>query len=322
MSDVFLTGGSGWVGGALLRRLVADGRRVRGLARSDTAAQRIADLGAEVVRGDLLAAGDWEDALAGCTTLYHVAGEVAMCDRDRLAVNVAGTRRVIAAAARAGVGRVVFTSSAATIGEPRGTVGSEATPHPGSYLSDYARTKHEAERTAFAEAARLGLDLVSVNPSSVQGPGRIHGSARIFIGFLSGRLRWAVRTRMPIVYVDDMVEAHVRAERHGRPGERYLVNGWSPSVEEAVSLLADIAGVTHRVRYLPAWLFMAAATAVELAWKPTRKEPPLCRAMAREVAHGHVFDASKSARDLGLVYTPPRDWLSRTVDWYREQGVV
>lgn len=310
------------MGGALLRRLVADGRQVRALARSDTAADRVAALGAEVVRGDLLVPGDWEDALAGCATVFHVAGEVAMCDRERLAVNLEGTRRVIAAAGRAGVGRIVFTSSAATIGEAHGAIGSEATPHPGVYLSDYARTKHHAETAAFADAAALGIDLVSVNPSSVQGPGRVHGSARIFIGFLSGRLRWAVRTRMPIVFVDDMVEAHLLAEQRGIPGERYLINGWSPTVAEAVALLGRIAGVDHRVRYLPPWLFMTAATLVEFAWKPLRKEPPLCRAMAREVAHGHVFDTTKSQRDLGLAYTPPEQWLARTITWYREQGVV
>lgn len=322
MPDVFLTGGSGWVGGALLQALVAEGRHVLGLARSDTAAERVRSLGAEPVRGDLLVPGAWEDRLAGCRTLFHVAGEVAMCDRSRLEVNVIGTRRAIAAAARAGVGRIVITSSAATIGEARGAIGSEATPHPGTYLSGYARSKHEAERVAFADAHALGADLVAVNPSSVQGPGRTHGSARIFIGFLSGRLRWAVETRMPLVFVNDAVAAHLLAETHGVPGERYLVNGWSPTVAEAVAVLSEIAGVERRVRYVPSWMFMTAAGLVEFAWKPARREPPLCRAMAREVAHGHRFDSSRAERELGLRFTPPAEWLAETVAWYRDQGVV
>ncbi len=320
--DAFLTGGSGWVGGAVLQRLTADGRHVRALARSDRAAARVRDRGGEVVRGDLLQPGEWEQALQGCDTLFHIAGEVAMCDPGRLAVNLAGTRTVVDAAARAGVRRIVFTSSAATIGEKPGTVGSEATPHPGKYLSAYARSKHLAELTAFADAARLGIDLVAVNPSSVQGPGRTHGSARIFIGFLQGRLRWAVRTRMPLVFVDDTVAAHLAAAERGRPGERYLINGWSPTVAEVIALLGRVAGIERRVRYLPGWMFSAAATGVEALWRAARKEPPLCRAMAREVRHGHTFDSSKAERELGLRFTPPEEWLEATVEWYRKTGVV
>lgn len=310
------------MGGALLRRLVAEGRTVRALARSEQSAAVVAALGAEPVRGDLLQPGEWEQRLNGCGTVFHVAGEVAMCDRDRLEVNLAGTRTIVAAAARAGVDRIVFTSSAATIGEAKGEVGSEATPPPRRFLSGYARSKHLAERAAFEDAGRLGLDLVAVNPSSVQGPGRTHGSARIFIGFLQGRLRWAVRTRMPLVFVDDAVEAHVLAEQRGVPGERYLVNGWSPTVDEAVALLGAVAGVERRVRHLPGWAFSAMAAFVEAGFGVVRKEPPLCRAMAREVGHGHRFDSSKAERELGLRFTPPEVWLARTVAWYREQGVV
>jgi dihydroflavonol-4-reductase len=320
--DVFITGGSGFVGGAVLRGLVAEGRHVRALVRSEEAERVVAAAGAEAVRGDLLEPGDWAESLRGCSTVFHTAGEVAMCDPKRLEVNVAGTRTVIAAAGRAGVGRIVHTSSAATIGEARGAIGREDTEHRGHHQSAYARSKYEAERVAFADAAALGIDLVAVNPSSVQGPGRTHGTARLFIGFLNGKLRWAVHTRLPLVFVEDTVAAHLLAERVGVPGERYLVNGWSPTIEEAVELLRRVAGVDHRLRYLPAWMLTAAATVTEVLWRVVGKEPPLCRAMAREVKHGHVFDGSKAERNLGLRYTPPEEWLARTVEWYREQGLV
>lgn len=322
MPDVFITGGSGFVGGAVLRRLVADGRHVRALVRSDEAERAVVAAGAEPIRGDLLETGDWARSLRGCTTLFHTAGEVAMCDPSRLEVNVAGTRTVIAAAAREGVGRIVHTSSAAVIGEARGTVGSETTPHGGSHLSAYALSKYEAEQAAFNDAAALGIDLVAVNPSSVQGPGRTHGTARIFIGFLNGRLRWAVRTRLPLVFIDDTVAAHLLAERLGTPGERYLVNGWSPTIEEAVETLSRVAGVDRRLRYVPGWILTVGAAVTETLWRAVGKVPPLCRAMAREVNHGHAFDGSKAERDLGLVYTPPEEWLARTVEWYRSEGLV
>ena len=320
--DTFLTGGSGFVGGAVLRRLIADGRHVRALARSDEAERLVTAAGAEAVRGDLLQPGDWEKRLTGCISVFHVAGEVAMCDRTRLEVNLAGTRRVVAAAARAGVRRIVFTSSAATIGEAAGTVGAEATVHTGQYLSGYARSKHLAEQAAFSDAARLGIELVSVNPSSIQGPGRTHGTARIFLGYLRGKLRWAVRTRMPLVFVDDAVNVHLLAEDKGVPGERYLACGWSPTVDEVVATLAEVTGVERRVRYAPGWMLSTAATFTEFTFRAVRKHPPLCREMSREVRRGHVFDGSRAERELGLRYTAPEEWLALTVQWYREQGLI
>ena len=295
---------------------------MRALARSDEAERIVATGGAEPVRGDVLRPVEWESRLSGCSTLFHAAGEVAMCVPERLEVNPAGTRAVVAAAARAGVGRIVYTSSAATIGETAGTIGTEDTVHSGRYLSGYARSKHLAEQAALGDAARLGIDLVSVNPSSIQGPGRTHGTARIFLGFLRGRLRWAVRTRMPLVFVDDAVAAHLLAERNGRPGERYLVNGWSPTIEEVVATLAAVTGIERRVRYLPGWMLSASAATVEFAFRAVRRHPPLCRAMAREVRHGHHFDGSRAERELGLRYTPPEEWLAATVEWYREEGLI
>lgn len=322
MPDAFVTGGSGFIGSALIHRLVGSGRRVRALARSESSAGLVAALGAEPVRGDLLEPGEWRERMRGCSTLFHVAGKVAMCDPARLRINVEGTRAAVGAAAAAGIGRVVHTSSAAAIGEPAGTVGTEATVPDGRWVSRYAESKWLAERAAFEDAARLGIDLVAVNPSSVQGPGRVHGSARLFIDFLGGRLRWAVRTRLPLVSIGDTVEAHLLAESRGTPGERYLVCGWNPTVEEAVSLLAIVGGVEHRVRYLPPWVLVPGAALAEAAARIVGRTPRYCRDMARSVRRGHRFDGSRAERDLGLRYTPPEVWLAETVDWYREQGVL
>ena len=325
MPDVLLTGGSGFIGGALLRRLVGDGRSVRALVRSEVAADVVAAAGATPIRGDVTDPASLAAAVANCRIVFHVGGLNASClhDPGRLdRVNVEGTRNLVAAAAAAGVDRIVYTSSAATIGETAGTIGTEDTVHSGRYLSGYARSKHLAEQAALGDAARLGIDLVSVNPSSIQGPGRTHGTARIFLGFLRGRLRWAVRTRMPLVFVDDAVAAHLLAERNGRPGERYLVNGWSPTIEEVVATLAAVTGIERRVRYLPGWMLSASAATVEFAFRAVRRHPPLCRAMAREVRHGHHFDGSRAERELGLRYTPPEEWLAATVEWYREEGLI
>ncbi|MBN2114109.1 MAG: NAD-dependent epimerase/dehydratase family protein, partial [Acidimicrobiia bacterium] len=262
MPDVFLTGGTGFVGGALLRRLVADGRAVRALARTPEGQRLVRSLGAEAVAGDLSDGAALRRGMAGCRVVFHVAGVNAMCLPDPAPMyraNVDGAAQVVRAAAAAGVPRVVYTSSAVTMGEPAGVVATEATPHRGSYLSAYERSKHLGEQAVLAEGGRTGVEVVCVNPSSVQGPGRTGGTARLLIGYLSGRLRWTVDATFSLVFVDDCTRAHLLAEQRAVPGERYLVSGATLTVREAVALLGRVAGVEHKVRFLPAWTASAGA---------------------------------------------------------------
>lgn len=325
MPDAFLTGGSGFIGGAVLEGLVAEGRAVRALARSDESARQLAGAGAEVVRGDLFDERALRAGMDGCGTVFHVAGLNALCLADPAElerVNVGGTRTAVRAAAATGVGRFVYTSSAATIGEPKGVVGTESTDHRGTHLTAYERSKHLAEIAAFEEADRLGVDLVAVNPSSVQGPGRTGGTARILIAYLKGRLRFAVDTRLSLVSIGDTVRAHLLAEQQGEPGERYLVSGWTAAVPDAVALLADITGVERRVRYLPPALLAVVAAIVGGAFRLVGRDAPLCPEMVRALRHGHTYDGSRIEREWGFEYTPPEQWLAKTVEWYREEGLV
>jgi dihydroflavonol-4-reductase len=308
----------------LLRRLVADGRDVRALVRRESDGRVVADLGAEPIRGDLRNLSSVARAVAGCRTVFHVAGINEMCssDIDQMhRVNVDGSRTIVAAAAAAGVERVVHTSSAAVIGEPAGAVASESTGFTGD-LSAYGRTKRLAEEVVFATALDAGIDLVAVNPASVQGPGRTGGTARILLGFLTGKLRFAVDTTLSLVYIDDCVEAHLLAERRGIAGERYLVSGITTTVPEALDLLARVSGVERKVRTVPVRLVAALAPFVSAAFRLVRRQPPLCPEMARIMRHGAAYDGSRISRELGLVYTPPETWLSTTIEWYREQGLA
>jgi dihydroflavonol-4-reductase len=323
--DTFLTGGTGFIGGAVLRRLVDDGRSVRVLVRTESGADSIRSSGAEPVRGDLLDPDSYGAAIRGCETVFHVAGLNAMCTRDRGAlerVNVDGTVALVEASAAAGARRIVYTSSAAAIGEERGAVGTEDTDHRGSYNTGYERSKHFAELAAFRTAEACGIELVAVNPSSVQGPGRTGGTARILIGYLRGRLRFAVDTQMSLVAIGDVVDAHVEAERIGLSGERYLVSGWSTTVEDAVALLARITGVERRIRYLPPWMLGAAAAVTATVFRMVRRDAPLCPEMVRALRHGHTYDGSRIEREWGFGYTAPETWLADTVVWYQQQGLV
>ena len=144
---------------AILGRLVKEGRPVVALARSASTARTLRELGAQVIEGDVLDPGRLVEGMQSCEVVYHVAGVNELCLPDpspMFAVNVEGSRNVVEAAAEAAVRRVVYTSSAATLGEVKGTVGDEESPHRGSFLSEYERSKYEAER-AIREAAGFGL---------------------------------------------------------------------------------------------------------------------------------------------------------------------
>jgi dihydroflavonol-4-reductase len=325
MSRVFLTGGSGLIGGALAQRLHERGDEVVALARSEAAAAKLEPHAARVVKADLLD----EDALAagmeGCTLVYHVAGINTMCPPDPAPlfhVNVRGAETAVRAAARAGAGRVVLTSSAAALGEAHGTVGSEESPHRGTYLSVYERTKHEGEVAAFAAARVAGIDLVSVNPSSVQGPGRAGGTGRILIAYLNGRLRAFIDTDLSIVDIDDCVEAHLLAAERGTPGERYVISGAAITAREALELVSDISGVRRRVQILPPFVATAAGGLAEAVFRARGKTPPFCREMVRTLLHGHRYDGSRATRELGLRYRPVRETFARTIAWARAEGLV
>jgi len=309
----------------LLRRLVADGREVRALARTPEGQRLVRSLGAEAVAGDLFDADVLVRGMAGSRAVFHVAGVNAMCLPDPAAMlraNVDGAAGVVRAAAAAGVPRVVHTSSAVTMGEPAGVVATEATPHRGSYLSAYERSKHLGEQAVLEEGRRCGVEVVCVNPSSVQGPGRTGGTARLLIGYLSGRLRWTVDATFSLVFVDDCTRAHLLAAERGVPGERYLVSGATLTVREAVALLGRVAGVGRRVRFLPAWTASAAAALVGGAYRAAGRQAPVCREMARVLRHGAAYDGSRATRELGLAYTPLEEWLRTTAAWYRAEGLV
>lgn len=322
---VLITGASGFVGRAILDDLLASGRDVRALVRSDASATALAATGAEVMRGDLADPASLGRAMAGREVVYHVAGLNGFClpDPSQLTtVNVLGTRAVVRAAAGAGVRRIVYTSSAATIGEAHGTVGGEHSAHRGTFLSAYERAKHDAERAAFDDAAALGVELVSVNPSSVQGPGRVRGTAKILIDALNGKLRLIIDSRMSLVDVHDCAEGHLRAEEHGAAGERYILSGTTLTVGEALELLGRVTGARIRPRRLPPPVAMALAGGVERVARLRGRRPSVCREMMRTLLHGHAYDGSRATRELGLVYTPLEESLRRTVDWYVSEGIV
>ncbi len=320
---VVITGATGVVGGAVLRHVRLDGRPVRALVRSPAGAERLRSQGVEPVMGDVTELPTLVEAFAGADLVYHVAGRNEMCPADptRLyRVNVDGSRNVVRAAQAVGVRRLVYTSSAATIGEESGTVGTEDSPHRGGYLSHYERSKHLAEQVVYAEAT--GIELVVVNPSSVQGPGRASGTGKLLLDVLAGRLPVMVDTWVSIVDIDDCARGHLLAAARGVPGERYLLNSFTLRVSDALRLVEIVAGLNVRLRYVPAWTARVGAGLVETLARIAGRRPPVCREMVRTMLHGHRYDGSKATAELGLEYTPPERTLARLIEWARTEGLL
>lgn len=326
MADgVLITGATGFVGSAILDRLVARGSRVRALTRTPEGEATLRERGAEPVRGDILDRPSLRTAFEGADVVYHVAGANAFCLPDPsplYSMNVDGTRAVVDAAADAGVRRIVYTSSAATIGEATGVHADETTPHRGEFLSHYERSKWEAEIVALETADRRGVELICVNPASVQGPGRVRGTAKLLIGYLNGTLKALIDSQMSVVDIDDCAEGHLLAETNGVPGERYILSGATLTVREAVELMGSVAGITDPPRVIPARAATALASVTGTVGRIRRRRAPLCTEMMRTLLHGHAYDGSRATRDLGLRYTAIEDTLRRTYDWYVANGHV
>jgi dihydroflavonol-4-reductase len=279
-------------------------------------------MGAETAIGDLADEETLVRAAEGCTTVFHIGGLNQTCLRDPsplYRVNVDGTARMLEAARRAGVKRVVYTSSAATLGSEGGDFLNESSPPPSEFTSHYARSKYEAERLALAFE---GIEVVAVNPSSVQGPGRRGGTAAIFLAYLNGRLRFDLPTRFGICYTEDCVSGHLLAAINGRPGQRYILNSATLTNREAVDLLGEIAGLSERPKTLPLPLAQAGAVISETIAFLRRRPTRFCRETVRTLAADHLYDGSRAERELGLRYTPIREALETTVRWYVGQGLV
>jgi dihydroflavonol-4-reductase len=326
---VMLTGATGFVGGNLLGLLIERKVQVRCLVRSGSERFLPSHPAVEVVPGDLRDEGAVAACARGCDAVFHAAADYRLWVPDpgaMMAINVDGTRNVLGAARRAGVPRVVHTSSVGALGiPPDGSPGTETTPVCLEELpGPYKRSKFLAEQEALAAAMR-GQDVVIVNPSTPVGPGdrKPTPTGRMVVDFLNRRMPAYVDTGLNLVHVRDVAHGHLLAWERGRQGEKYILGNCNLTLRQILQMLADISRLPAPRWRLPRKpvLWMAHVNEAWSRWV-THGEPRIPLDGVRMAAKRMYFDASKAVRELGMPQTPVDVALKEAVDWFREHGYV
>ena len=319
-----VTGSTGFLGSAIARELLSDGRDVRLLVRKGADTRNIDDLDVEVALGDLRDPSSLKSALTGCSVLYHAAAYYSLWDRDQRLIydiNVAGTRNILQAAREYGLDRVVYTSTVGCIGlNPDGAPANETTPFDLATLSnDYKRSKYQAEQVAL-EFAGSGLPVVIVNPSTPVGPRDIKPTptGKIVLDFLNRNMPAYLDTGLNLIDVADCARGHLLAEKKGTPGERYILGNRNMSLFEILLALEGITGLKAPRIKIPYWAALAAGWVCEtLSNHVTGRPPAVPLAGVRMAKYCMYFDSSKAVRELGLPQNPVETALKRAVDWFQ-----
>ena len=324
--DALVTGATGFVGANVTRRLVADGCRVRVLARPTSSLRALEGCPIQVVRGDIREPDSLRPAVEGCRLVFHVAADYRLWARDPAEIyrnNVEGTRNVLEACARAGVERVVYTSSVGTLGLPEdGGPGTETTPVTlDAMIGPYKRSKFLAERVAEEYVAR-GLPVVIVNPTNPIGPWEVKPTptGQMIVDYLFGRMFATLDTGLNLIHVADVAGGHLLAARLGRVGEKYILGCENHSLTEIFSLLERITGIRAPRLRVPHALVTLVALVNEAHARATGRPPRVPLAGVRMARKRMYFSADKAVRELTLPQTPVEQALRDAVDWFVAHG--
>jgi len=307
-----VTGGGGFLGSALVRRLIDRGDAVRVFARGDY--PQLRELGAETHRGDLSRYEDVRRAVEGCDLVFHVGAKAGVWGsyKEYYATNVLGTQNVLQACRQHGVSRLVNTSSPSVVFDGHDQKGcDESTPYPAKYLAHYPRTKAMAEAMVM-EASDENLATVSLRPHLIWGPGDTQLVPRVIGRAKAGRLRMvgSGQQRVDAVYVDNAVDAHLAAAERLAPdaacaGKTYFITNDEPMpFAWIMNAILEAGGMSPIQQRVSPGVAFAAGCVMELAYSLLRKkeEPATTRFIARQLATAHWYCIDAAKRDLG--YTP------------------
>jgi dihydroflavonol-4-reductase len=324
---VFVTGGTGFVGGILVRQLLQDGQEVVALARVGADLRQLKGLPVELVEGDLSSVNVLKQGMHGCDWVFHVAALYTFWGYnwdDFYRSNVEGTRNLMTAACETGVGRVVHTSSIAVLASPKtGDTADEDTPTEFEDLvGPYKRSKFLAEEVVQEFVAR-GLPVVIVNPSAPIGTGdwKPTATGKVIVDYLNGRMPAYVQSRQNLVDVEDVAIGHILAAQKGKVGERYILGGENMTLKQYLDLLSEVSGLPPVKISLPIGMALAWSYIDITLPRLIKGYRPAATPDAVRVGRLHsYYNSSKAQRELGYAPRPVKDALKKAVDWYRHNG--
>ncbi len=327
--SILVTGATGFVGSAVVRRLLDRGEVVRVLTRPESDRRNLEGLDIDIIEGDLRDPSTLGPALAGCTGLYHVAADYRLWTRrpDQLyQANVEGTRALMLAAADAGVTRIVYTSSVATLGLIRGGAPADETTPVAlrDMIGHYKRSKYMAEQAVQSLIRENGLPVVIVNPSTPIGPRDVKPTptGRMVVEAATGRMPAFVDTGLNVVHVDDVAEGHLLAFDHGTIGERYILGGYNMTLAQ---ILEEIAGLTGgrapRVK-IPHSVVLPVAAVAETWARVAGGEPFVTVDGVRMARKRMFFSSAKAVADLGYKFRPSEHAFSDAIGWFGAEGYL
>ena len=332
MSDkenILITGASGFVGSAVARKLVEAGFSVRALVRGTSPRAHLEGLGLDFFEGDLRDRNSIARAMAGMRYVFHVAADYRLWARDPseiFASNVDGTRILMEEAMRAGVERIVYTSSVATIAlRSDGSAADESVPlREDQGIGAYKRSKIAAERLVETMVAERGLAAVVVNPSTPIGPCDVRPTptGRIIVEAARGRIPAFVDTGLNLVHVDDVASGHLAALHRGKVGERYILGGQNVPFSQ---MLRDIAGLVGRRAprlRLPWRALLPVAYVAEAVANVTGREPLTTLDGVRLAKYRMFFASTKAEQELGYRSRPYAEGIEDAVRWFRDAGYL
>src|ERR1700692_4905384 len=322
-----VTGAAGFLGSHVARQLVARGEDVRVLVRASSSNRAIADLSLEYVTGDLRDQSSLTRAMNGVQRVFHVAADYRLWSKNPQDIydsNVGGTKNLLAAARQAGVEKLIYTSTVATIAVDRPSLPNEFTDAKlDEMVVHYKRSKWLAEQEVL-QAARNGLPVIVAMPTTPVGPWdwKPTPTGKIILDFLNGKMPGYVETGLNFVGVEECAAGHLLAAERGKVGERYLLGAENLTLKGLLDLLAKITGLRAPGMKIPHGVALGVAY-VETAFSRLVGEEPQIPVEGVKIARHKMFvDASRARRELGFQPGPVAAALERAVRWYQANGYV